>query len=208
MLISPSGLSKVKDSVKKIFFGHQCRVNRNLNRLLRSRHLGTGSPSHQLFLKMNSLSQLRCLLCLALLLPWIIKPVFGFMSDGLPLFGYRRRPYLVLSGLLGAISWVSLATVVHTPMAATVAIALGLSVAISDVIVDSLVVERARAESQVRQAHCNRFAGCFICWKLDNRLLCGLLLEHTTHGILDYRLFPLILSGCLVDCRVTSECTL
>jgi len=49
-----------------------------------------------------------------------------------------------LSGLLGAISWVSLATVVHTPMAATVAIALGsLSVAISDVIVDSLVVERA-----------------------------------------------------------------
>jgi BT1 family. len=34
-------------------------------------------------------------------LPWIIKPVFGFMSDGLPIFGYRRRPYIVLSGLLG-----------------------------------------------------------------------------------------------------------
>jgi folate/biopterin transporter len=81
-------------------------------------------------------------------IPWMIKPVFGFISDGLPILGYRRRPYLILSGLLGAISWVALATVVHSSWSATVAIALGsLSVAVSDVIVDSLVVERARNES-------------------------------------------------------------
>ena len=30
-------------------------------------------------------------------IPWIIKPVFGFLSDGVPIFGYRRRPYLILS---------------------------------------------------------------------------------------------------------------
>jgi len=102
-------------------------------------------------------------------LPWIVKPVFGFISDGVPLFGYRRRPYLVLSGYWEQ-SWVSLATVVHTPMAATVAIALGsLSVAI-DVIVDSLVVERARAS----QAEAGSLQS--LCWGassvgLDNRLL-------------------------------------
>jgi folate/biopterin transporter len=80
-------------------------------------------------------------------IPWMIKPVFGFISDGLPILGYRRRPYLILSGLLGAISWVALATVVHSSWSATVVIALGsLSVAVSDVIVDSLVVERARKE--------------------------------------------------------------
>jgi len=57
-------------------------------------------------------------------------------------------------------------------MAATVAIALGsLSVAISDVIVDSLVVERARAESQGEAGSLHALLGCFICWKLDNRLL-------------------------------------
>lgn len=81
-------------------------------------------------------------------IPWIIKPLFGFISDGLPIFGYRRRPYLILSGLLGTLSWIALATIVHTPLAATGAIALSsLSVAIGDVIVDSLVVERARHES-------------------------------------------------------------
>jgi folate/biopterin transporter len=81
-------------------------------------------------------------------LPWMVKPLFGFVSDGLPIFGYRRRPYLILSGLLGVLSWVALATVVHSALTATIAIALGsLSVAFSDVIVDSLVVERARQES-------------------------------------------------------------
>ena len=42
-------------------------------------------------------------------IPWIIKPLFGFMSDGLPIFCYRRRPYLILSGLLGSASWLALA---------------------------------------------------------------------------------------------------
>ena len=42
-------------------------------------------------------------------LPWAIKPVFGFISDGLPIFGYKRRPYLVLSGLLGVVAWLGLA---------------------------------------------------------------------------------------------------
>ncbi|MBD2329918.1 folate/biopterin family MFS transporter [Alkalinema sp. FACHB-956] len=82
-------------------------------------------------------------------IPWMVKPLFGFISDGLPILGYRRRPYLILSGILGVASWVSLATLVHSGWSATLAIALGsLSIAMSDVIVDSLVVERARAESQ------------------------------------------------------------
>ena len=72
----------------------------------------------------------------------------AFLSDGLPIFGYRRRPYLILSGILGAASWITLATVVDTAWAATATILVSsLSVAISDVIVDSLVVERARQES-------------------------------------------------------------
>jgi folate/biopterin transporter len=81
--------------------------------------------------------------------PWTIKPLFGFLSDGLPIFRYRRRPYLVLSGLLGAASWLALATVVDRAWIAIAAITLSsASVALSDVIVDSLVVERARQESQ------------------------------------------------------------
>ena len=49
-------------------------------------------------------------------LPWVIKPVYGFLTDGLPIFGLRRKPYLVIGGLLGASAWASLATVVETPL--------------------------------------------------------------------------------------------
>lgn len=78
-------------------------------------------------------------------LPWLMKPLYGFMSDGLPLLGYRRKSYLALAGSLGSLSWLSLATVVHTvPQAIFASTAASLGVAVSDVVVDSLVVERAR----------------------------------------------------------------
>jgi hypothetical protein len=38
-------------------------------------------------------------------LPWTIKPLYGFLSDGFPLFGYRRRSYLLLAGLTGCLSY-------------------------------------------------------------------------------------------------------
>ncbi|PIM98339.1 Acetyl-CoA transporter [Handroanthus impetiginosus] len=82
-------------------------------------------------------------------LPWLVKPLYGFISDSFPLFGYRRRSYLVLSGLLGAFSWTLMATFVDSKYGVAFCILLGsLSVAFSDVVVDSMVVERARGESQ------------------------------------------------------------
>ncbi|KAI3979770.1 hypothetical protein MKX01_013865 [Papaver californicum] len=82
-------------------------------------------------------------------LPWLIKPLYGFISDSVPLFGYRRRSYLVLSGLLGALSWSLMASLVDDKYGAAFCILLGsVSVAFSDVVVDSMVVERARGESQ------------------------------------------------------------
>ncbi|GER32269.1 major facilitator superfamily protein [Striga asiatica] len=82
-------------------------------------------------------------------LPWLVKPLYGFISDSFPLFGYRRSSYLVISGLLGALSWSLMATFVDSKYGVMFCILLGsLSVAFSDVVVDSMVVERARGESQ------------------------------------------------------------
>lgn len=113
-------------------------------------------------------------------IPWTIKPLFGFMSDGLPLFGYRRRPYLVISGLLGALSWLALATWVDNAWTATTAILVtSLSVAISDVIVDSLVVERAREESLGQAGSLQSLSwGCSAMGGLITAYLSGWLLEH------------------------------
>jgi folate/biopterin transporter len=132
-------------------------------------------------------------------LPWVVKPLFGFISDGLPVFGYRRRPYLFLSGLIGTSAWLSLSQLVHTPLAATIAIAMtSLSVAFSDVIVDSLVVERARAESLTDSGSLQS-----LCWGAS--ALGGLLTAYFSGSLLQYfsnrtvfaitAAFPLIVSA-------------
>eukprot|EP00884_Botryococcus_braunii_P002177 jgi/Botrbrau1/11960/Bobra.341_1s0025.1 len=33
--------------------------------------------------------------------PWVVKPLYGFLSDTVPIMGYRRRSYLIICGLLG-----------------------------------------------------------------------------------------------------------
>ena len=41
--------------------------------------------------------------------PWIIKPVFGLVSDFIPLFGYRRKSYLIIASIcaVGAYAWIA-----------------------------------------------------------------------------------------------------
>ncbi|MEH2247354.1 folate/biopterin family MFS transporter [Nostoc sp.] len=204
MVLQSSGLSKVKDSLtQKIFLGNE--PNAELIAILTVYFvqgiLGLSRLAVSFFLKdelLLSPVQVSTLLGIVFL-PWMIKPVFGFISDGLPIFGYRRRPYLILSGILGTASWVSLATIVHTSWAATLAIALSsLSVAMSDVIVDSLVVERARDESQAKAGSLQS-----LCWGasaiggLITAYFSGLLLQYfTTRTVFGITaLFPLIVSG-------------
>lgn len=132
-------------------------------------------------------------------LPWVIKPLFGFISDGLPIFGYRRRPYLILSGIMGCCAWLALATVVETAWQATLAILFSsLSVAISDVIVDSLVVERARKESLTKSGSLQSLTwGISAVGGLITAYLSGWLLEHLgSRSIFDITaLFPLLASA-------------
>ncbi|MFM2060818.1 MAG: hypothetical protein RLZZ507_488 [Cyanobacteriota bacterium] len=203
MLTHSSGLSKVKDSVTtKILLGNEPKPE--LMAILAVYFvqgiLGLARLAVSFFLKDElHLSPVEVSALLGIVaLPWMIKPLFGFISDGLPIFGYRRRPYLVLSGILGSAAWVSLGTIVHSSWGATIAIALSsLSVAFSDVIVDSLVVERARAESQAKAGSLQS-----LCWGstavggLITAYFSGVLLEYfTTRAVfLVTALFPLIIS--------------
>jgi hypothetical protein len=36
------------------------------------------------------------------IIPWLIKPVYGLISDFVPLFGWRRRSYFLLTTALAA----------------------------------------------------------------------------------------------------------
>lgn len=47
-------------------------------------------------------------------LAWYFKPVAGLLSDSFPLFGTRRRQYLILGCIASAIGWIVLALVPRT----------------------------------------------------------------------------------------------
>lgn len=95
----------------------------------------------------ESPAELAALMAL-LAVPWTIKPIFGLLSDFVPLFGSRRRNYLLLANALAAGSLLMLAFTPLTPgswgalfallLPTTMAIALG------DVIVDALMVEKGQ----------------------------------------------------------------
>jgi folate/biopterin transporter len=217
MIVSESGWSKLKSSfTEKVFFGQEPSAELTAILLVYFVQgiLGLARLAISFFLKDElgiGPAQVSALMGIAAL-PWMIKPVFGFISDGLPIFGYRRRPYLILSGFLGAASWVALATVVHTAWAATLAIALSsLSVAVSDVIVDSLVVERAREESVSAAGSLQS-----LCWGssalggLLTAYFSGSLLQRfDTHTIFAITAsFPLIVSavaGMIAEARVSAK---
>lgn len=203
MFISLSGSSLKKSLTKTLFFGHEPtpELLGILVVYFVQGILGLARLAVSFFLKDElglSPAEVSALFGIVAL-PWIVKPVFGFISDGLPILGYRRRPYLILSGILGALSWAGLATIVQTSTAATLALALGsLSVAIGDVIVDSLVVERARAESQGEVGSLQS-----LCWGtsafggLITAYFSGLLLEHFSTRTIFWitASFPLIVSA-------------
>ena len=71
----------------------------------------------------------------------MIKPLYGLVSDYLPLFGYRRKTWLILVNSVAALGflWLSGLTEVGTIIAALTLTAFG--IASSDVIIDALVVE-------------------------------------------------------------------
>jgi predicted MFS family arabinose efflux permease len=42
-------------------------------------------------------------------LPWVIKPLYGLISDFVPLFGYRRKSYLIIANIaaIGGYFWIT-----------------------------------------------------------------------------------------------------
>jgi MFS family permease len=76
--------------------------------------------------------------------PWIIKPLYGVISDFLPLFGYRRRSYLLLSNVAAGGAFLAVAQVV-TPSAIVVSLLLtSIAMAVSSTLCGALLVENGQ----------------------------------------------------------------
>lgn len=77
---------------------------------------------------------------------WDWKPVWGLLTDVVPVAGYRRRPYFILSGLLSFISLLVLVMhyKVHSAIAVILLLLYTLGVTIADVTIDAEIAKKSR----------------------------------------------------------------
>jgi len=85
---------------------------------------------------------------------WYVKPIWGYISDRFPIFGYKRKSWYVLMALLALVFWVINAVLaaagVKIPLVFLAGFVLALSTyAFVDVVTDALMVEQGRKVKNV-----------------------------------------------------------
>jgi hypothetical protein len=103
--------------------------------------LGMGDPGGQLFDSLRNAG-------------WFIKPLWGYLSDQVPLFGYRRKSWFILMALLAVVFWLLNALLVvidvHIPALFLLTFNLAFATyAFVDVVCDALMVTWGRQLKQV-----------------------------------------------------------
>ncbi len=76
-----------------------------------------------------------------LIIPWTIKPLYGLISDFIPLFGLRRKSYLLILNTIAALGFLAVANIADIYVIRTALLICAVGTAASDVIVDGLMVE-------------------------------------------------------------------
>jgi len=79
--------------------------------------------------------------------PWMLKPIYGLLSDLLPIRGLHRRPYLVTCALLSALglvwAWAAGDRIPYGVLLVALLVP-SVGIAFSDVVVDALMVEKGQ----------------------------------------------------------------
>ncbi|CDW78704.1 UNKNOWN [Stylonychia lemnae] len=98
-------------------------------------------------------------------LPWGFKVIYGVISDAFPLFGYKRKSYLIINGFIGFISILMIVPGIYeeyvfVTMLLTFAMVASAS---TDILVDSLLASEAKKDklngSENLQFIANTFSG-------------------------------------------------
>ena len=115
-----------------------------------------------------------------LVIPWVIKPLFGFISDTWPIFGRRRIPYIILGNVVSACCWSALAFVEPSISAAQILVLVSsMATCWTDTIYDSILVILAKREAKEDHGKIQSFCwACRAVGALVAALLGGLLLRE------------------------------
>ena len=80
------------------------------------------------------------------LFPWVVKPVYGLLSDSVPLFGRRRKSYFLITCTLATIAGLALAAqpAPHYWSLALLIMLMAFGIAFNDVLTDAMMVENGK----------------------------------------------------------------
>ncbi|PSR91882.1 Folate-biopterin transporter like [Actinidia chinensis var. chinensis] len=116
-------------------------------------------------------------------IPWVMKPMWGLLTDVFPVRGYHRRPYFVVAGVVGTGAALVVALGGRLGVAAAVVCLVGVTagVAIADVTIDACV---ARNSIEVRELAPDMQSLCGFCSSV------GALVGFSTSGFFVHHLGP------------------
>jgi MFS family permease len=112
-------------------------------------------------------------------IPWMMKPLYGLLIDLVPLWGYRRKSYLMLMAGCAAAGYAALAHVMSAELIVWALFISTLGIAAIDVVVDTLMVEEGLAMGTIR-----RFQGQQWTWLNLAAITAGLLGGWLSHSLL------------------------
>ncbi|MBN2306959.1 hypothetical protein JXD20_03155 [Candidatus Peregrinibacteria bacterium] len=129
---------------------------------------------------------------------WSIKPIYGFITDLIPIRGYRRRPYLHIMPLITMFSWLYIWQFADSFISFAIPLMIAnIGLGFTDVICDGLVVQQSDKKTTGRYQS--------ICWgsltvgAIITTFLSGMLLGREIVDIRDMflitALIPLITFG-------------
>ncbi|KAK6129752.1 hypothetical protein DH2020_036514 [Rehmannia glutinosa] len=123
-------------------------------------------------------------------IPWVMKPIWGLLTDVFPVRGYRRRPYFVLAGVVGVVAALSVAAGGRLAVfvALTCLIGITAGVAIADVTIDACI---ARNSIEMRSLAADMQSLCGFCSSA------GALVGYSISGFFVHHLGPQVSLGLL-----------
>jgi len=112
-----------------------------------SSHFGLiAQPIQYFMMKGQNMNAAQASASLAvLMLPWVLKPLYGLISDFVPLFGYRRKSYLLITNLISAVAFIGITFTSSMPVILAAVVFSSLGMAASTAITAGMAIEAGRA---------------------------------------------------------------
>ncbi|MFC1648568.1 MFS transporter [Nanoarchaeota archaeon] len=98
-------------------------------------------------------------------IPWVLKPLYGMISDFFPIKGLKRKPYILIASLIASLSWIVFAETNWFWILVIAKVTANIGFASMDVFTDGLAVQKSTDKNRgIIQSVCwgSRSAGSLL----------------------------------------------